>query len=601
MSLDETKPIELADLGDWRADRGCGTLRAEQIGEEQTLVGWVDVRRDHGGIVFIDLRDRTGVVQLVLDPDDSPEAHECAHHVRHEYVVAARGKIAHRPDETLNPALPTGEVELRVEELRVLSSSHPLPFPIGEDAEVGEAVRFRHRYLDLRRARLRGNLQKRHKITSAVRRYLDDLDYVDVETPILTRSTPEGARDYVVPSRVNPGHVYALPQSPQIFKQILMVSGLERYYQIVKCFRDEDLRADRQPEFTQIDIEASFIGEEEIFAMTEGMLRASGAAVGAPVPQDPFPRMTYDEATHRFGTDRPDTRYTLELVELTEIMGTSEARVLAQAVKKGGIVGGIVAEDGDKLSRRELDELVAWAPSVGAKGLAWIRKTADGWQSPLAKFFNDGERAAIEEQSGLREGGVLFLVAGPRKQSQSILGLLRHELAVRLDRIPEGQWNYLWVTDFPLLEYNDDEKRFVSVHHPFTAPHPDDLEKLETDPGAVRSRAYDVVLNGLELGGGSIRIHRPDVQQRVFAALGIDEETQRSQFGFLLEALGYGAPPHGGIAFGLDRLCMMWLGESSIREVIAFPKTQKAHDPMSDAPSQPSPAQLRELGLRFLG
>lgn len=601
MSLDETKPIELADMGDWRPDRGCGTVRAEQMGEEQTLVGWVDVRRDHGGIVFIDLRDRTGVVQLVLDPDDSPEAHERAHHVRHEYVVAARGRIARRPDETLNASLPTGEVELRVEELRVLSSSHPLPFPIDEGAEVGEAVRFRHRYLDLRRTRLRENLQRRHKVTSAVRRYLDDLDYIDVETPILTRSTPEGARDYIVPSRVNPGHVYALPQSPQIFKQILMVAGFERYYQIAKCFRDEDLRADRQPEFTQIDIETSFVGEEEILTMTEGLLRKGGAAMGVEVPETPFPRMTYDEATHRFGTDRPDTRYTLELVELTEIMESSEARVLAQAVKKGGIVGGIVAEDGEKLSRRELDELVSWAPSVGAKGLAWIRKTADGWQSPLAKFFSEGERVAIEEKSGLRQGGVLFLVAGPRKQSQSILGLLRHELAKLLDRIPEDQWNYLWVTDFPLLEYNEDEKRFSSVHHPFTAPYDSDLEKLESDPGAVRSRAYDVILNGTELGGGSIRIHRPDVQQRVFSVLGIDEDTQRSQFGFLLDALGYGAPPHGGIALGLDRLCMLWLGESSIRDVIAFPKTQKAHDPMSDAPSRPSAAQLRELGVRLLG
>ena len=402
-----------------------------------------------------------------------------------------------------------------------------------------------------------------------------------------------------MPSRVNPGSVYALPQSPQIFKQILMVAGYERYYQVTRCFRDEDLRADRQPEFTQVDIEMSFVGAEEILALTEGLLRAGAEAIGAPVPEAPFPRMTYEEATTRFGTDRPDTRFGLELIELSDLMENSKSKVLAQAVHEGGIVGGVVAEDGHTFSRRELDETVAWAQSIGAKGLAWIRSTDDGWQSPLAKFFDEGEREKIEERTGLRKGGVLFLVAGPRKYAQNILGQLRLRLAEMLNLIPENQWNYLWVTDFPLLEYSPEAKRYVSVHHPFTSPREEDLELLADAPDKVLANAYDVVLNGTELGGGSIRIHRPDVQSRVFAALGIEESEMREQFGFLLDALSYGAPPHGGIALGLDRLCMLWLGESSIRDVIAFPKTQKAHDPMSDAPSTPAPKQLRDLGLKF--
>ncbi|MFM7735887.1 MAG: aspartate--tRNA ligase, partial [Alphaproteobacteria bacterium] len=399
-------------------------------------------------------------------------------------------------------------------------------------------------------------------------------------------------------SRVNPGSVYALPQSPQIFKQILMVAGFERYYQVCRCFRDEDLRADRQPEFTQIDLEMSFVGQEDVLRLTEGLLVAGASAIGAPVPETPFPRMTYREATTRFGTDRPDTRFGLELVELSDLLRESKARILAEVVARGGIVSGIVADDGARLSRRELDELVAWVQTLGAGGLAWIRANEDGWQSPLAKFFDEGERERICERTGLRTGGVLFLVAGPRKHAQSVLGQLRLRLAHMLGKIPENRWNYLWVTEFPLLEENAEAKRLVAVHHPFTAPCDEDLDKLETDPESVRALAYDVVLNGTELGGGSIRIHRPEVQARVFRALGIDPEQQREQFGFLLDALSYGAPPHGGLALGLDRLCMLWLGESSIRDVIAFPKTQRAADPMSDAPAPPAPGQLRELGLR---
>jgi aspartyl-tRNA synthetase len=587
-------------LGDWRRDVDCGAPRAGDVGRTMTLMGWVATRRDHGGIVFIDLRDRGGVVQVVFDPDDSPQAHARAHALRSEWVIAVRGLLAHRPAETVNPELATGDVELRVAELRVLGSARVLPFPLEEEESANENVRLKHRYLDLRRPRLTRNLVARHHATSAIRRYLDDRGFVDVETPILTRSTPEGARDYLVPSRVNPGTVYALPQSPQIFKQILMVAGVDRYYQIVRCFRDEDLRADRQPEFTQVDIEMSFVGRDDVIGLTEGLLLAGAKAIGAPVPQAPFPRMTYEEATTRFGTDRPDTRFALELVQLSDLMRESKARILAEAVARGGIVAGIVAEDGARLSRRELDELVAWVQTLGAGGLAWIRANEDGWQSPLAKFFDEGERTRICERSGLRTGGVLFLVAGPRKHAQSILGQLRLRLAQILGKVPEGQWNYLWVTDFPLLEISSETKRLTSVHHPFTAPVEADMERLASDPENVRALAYDVVLNGTELGGGSIRIHRPDVQARVLEALGIGEVEQREQFGFLLEALSYGAPPHGGIALGLDRLCMLWLGESSIRDVIAFPKTHRAHDPMSEAPSPPTPAQLKELGIRFL-
>ncbi len=561
-------------------------------------MGWVHNRRDHGGVVFIDLRDRTGILQVVFNPEESLSAHEAAGDVRGEFVIAVRGEIRERPPETLNPNLATGEVEVMVEEVRVLNRAETPPFVIDDEAHVAESTRLKYRYLDLRRPAVQEKLMFRHRLTKCIRDYLDQSGYIEVETPILTKSTPEGARDYLVPSRVNVGNFFALPQSPQLFKQLLMVAGFDRYFQIVKCFRDEDLRADRQPEFTQVDIEASFITPETMYELVEGLLEAVFALSGKSLER-PFPRLTYADAISRYGIDRPDTRFGLELADVTDVLRTAELRVFRDVAEKGGLIKALAVPEGSRLSRKDLDTLPDEVSQFGAKGVAWARLTAEGWQSPIAKFLSEEQKKGVEVATGAEEGSVVLFLADKARVVNDSLAHLRIVLGDRLGMIPHDQNALVWVTDFPLFDYSEDEKRAVAIHHPFTAPFDEDLERLESDPLSVRSRAYDVVWNGTELGGGSIRIHRTDVQQRVFKQLGIDEEEAREKFGFLLDALSYGAPPHGGIALGLDRLAMLLTGGTSIRDVIAFPKTQRAACSLTEAPSEVDPKQLRELGLKI--
>lgn len=586
---------QLADLGGWRRTHSCGELNISADGGEVCLMGWVQYRRDHGGLIFIDLRDRAGLTQIVFSPEIAPEAHSRAHVLRPEYVLAIRGRVRPRPEGMRNDALKTGEIEVVVHDWKLLNVSRTPAFPIEDRVEAGENLRLAHRYLDLRRPAMQANLMLRHRASQSIRRYLDDKGFVEIETPFLTKSTPEGARDFLVPSRLNPGQFYALPQSPQLFKQLLMVSGFDRYFQIVRCFRDEDLRADRQPEFTQVDIEMSFVDEDLVMGMAEGLVRALFADVlGCRIPT-PFPRMTYDEAMGRFGVDKPDTRFGLELHDLTQATRGSGFKLFAGAK----MVKGLSVPGGAALTRKEIDELTDFARIYGAQGLAWIKVHENEWQSPIAKFLGDAEKDAIRESLDLKPGDIAFFQAGEPAMVNAALGNLRLRLARDMGLVPENEFNFLWVTDFPLFEYDQEEKRHVACHHPFTSPAPGDLGRLLDDPANCRARAYDMVLNGNEIGGGSIRIHDSETQRRMFAALGFSEESARSQFGFLMHALEHGAPPHGGIAFGLDRLVMLMAGAGSIRDVIAFPKTQKATCLMTQAPSDVSMAQLRELGLRL--
>ena len=588
----------MESMGALRRTHTCNDLGPDFLDRETILMGWVLRRRDHGGVIFIDLRDRWGITQIVFNPEIHEAVHAKAHQLRSEWVIAVRGTVARRPAAMENHKLKTGAIEVLVHELRILNTSETPPFPLDEDIEVSDTLRLQYRYLDLRRPEIANNLVLRHQALQTVRSYLNDNSFLEIETPMLTRSTPEGARDYLVPSRVNAGKFYALPQSPQLFKQILMVAGMDRYYQIVKCFRDEDLRADRQPEFTQIDMELSFITEAEIITLVEGMIKNLFKAVRGIELQPPFAQMTYDEAMRRYGTDRPDTRFGLELVDLTETLRGCGFKVFQSAIEKGGVVKAINAKGCGGFSRKDLDDLTEFAGRFGARGMAWIKIKEDEWQSPITKFFSPEEIAAMATALDARPGDLILFGADQTRTVHQVLAELRLELARRLGLIEPGSFSFLWVTDFPLLEYDDEAKRYTAVHHPFTAPREDQLDLLATDPGAVKSRAYDLVLNGSEIGGGSIRIHNPAMQQQIFKALGIDAEEAREKFGFLLRALELGAPPHGGIAFGVDRLMMLLTGSSSIRDVIAFPKTQKATCPLTDAPSPVARKQLTELHLR---
>jgi aspartyl-tRNA synthetase len=578
----------------------CGQVDERLLGEELTVAGWVHRRRDHGGVIFVDLRDREGLLQIVFDPD-APEVFREAERLRNEFVVRVRGEVRARPEGTANANLASGRVELLARELELLNRSEPLPFQL--DETVGEEVRLRYRYLDLRREVMSERLRLRHRLTRSMRAYLDARGFVDLETPMLTKATPEGARDYLVPSRTHPGKFFALPQSPQIFKQLLMIAGFDRYYQIVRCFRDEDLRADRQPEFTQLDVETSFLGQADIMALMEGLVRHFfGEVLGAALP-DPFPRMTFAEALRRYGSDKPDLRIALELVDVADLVRECDFKVFAAPARDAqGRVAALRVPGGATLPRSQIDDYTAFVGRYGAKGLAYIKvneraRGREGLQSPIIKFLSDAALAGIVERTHSGDGDLIFFGADRAAVVNDALGALRLKVGQDLG-LGEGGWRPLWVTDFPMFEWDTEEKRWVAMHHPFTAPQTDDPAALRAAPGAALAKAYDMVLNGSEIGGGSVRIHRQEMQATVFELLGISAPEAQRKFGFLLDALRFGAPPHGGIAFGLDRLAMLMTGADSIREVIAFPKTQTAADPLTEAPTEVSEAQLRELHIR---
>jgi aspartyl-tRNA synthetase len=580
-------------------NQDCGTITKKQVGETVVLNGWVQGWRDFGGILFIDLRDRTGIVQIVFNPAFSGQALDIGNRARNEFVLAVKGKIVQRDAETFNPNLPTGELEVQVHEIEILNAAKTPPFPIEDGVEVDEALRLKYRYLDLRRPEMQRTLRLRSKATKVFRDFLDDSGFIEVETPILTKSTPEGARDYLVPSRVHPGEFFALPQSPQLFKQLLMIGGLERYFQVARCFRDEDLRADRQPEFTQVDIETSFLSRDHLLDMMEElMVKLLHETVGVDIPT-PFQRLTYQDAIHKYGSDKPDLRFGLEIEDVTEIVKNSDVKVFASIAASGGVVKALNAKGCASWSRKELDDLQPFASRYGGKGIAWITVKEDEWRGPIVKFFKPEEIEALTAKLGVEEGDLLCFSADKLKTAADVMGNLRLKIGRDLGLIDNSAFKFLWVVDFPLLGWDEDGKRWMAEHHPFTRPRDEDLPLFDSDPGAIRAQAYDIVLNGYEVGGGSMRIYRREVQEQMFQALGFSPEEAKEKFGFFLDAFEYGTPPHGGIAFGLDRLVMLLAGRTNLRETIAFPKTASATDLLTDAPSPVGERQLDELHIRL--